>query len=230
MEPRRPISQLHDMVLPFIRWLWWLEKMEGSYVSTEAFRNIGKKFWGGAIAADFSTYEGKALAAKKIQDRTYAKESLVLCDLVWPVSCVRDAEDHSGDPSLESQVLSAVTGRDIDEAGLNRIGERIFNLQRAIVTRQGWGGRKGDVLLDYLHNEPLQYVRFNRECIIPGKNGEITNRKGEVVDKEKFEQMKSEHYRLRGWDVETGLPTAATLEKLDLTDIARDLKMEGLIV
>lgn len=227
MEPRRPISLLHDITVPYIRWLWYQEKREGSYVSTEVFRNIGEKYWGGAIAADLSTYEGKALATKKIQDRTFAKESAVFCDMVWPISFVRDSETHVGDPSLEGHIVSAVTGKDLDEAGLNMIGERVFNLQRAIVTKQGWGGRKGDVLLDYLYEEPLRFTRLVRSCIVPGKDGKIISRQGEVVDREKFEQVKDEYYGLRGWDVATGLPTKATLEKLDLADVARDLKKEG---
>ncbi|MBN2098082.1 MAG: hypothetical protein JW753_00640 [Dehalococcoidia bacterium] len=32
--------------------------------------------------------------------------------------------------------MSAVTGRDMDEAGLNGIGERVFNLVRAIHLRE----------------------------------------------------------------------------------------------
>jgi aldehyde:ferredoxin oxidoreductase len=229
-EPRRPISQLHDMIFPFLRWLQWRNEEKGTYFSTEVFRNIAEKFWGGAIAADFSTYEGKALAAKKIQDRTCAKESLVLCDMIWPISYLRDTEDHVGDPTLESQIYSAVTGKELDEAGLNKIGERIYNLQRAILTRQGWGGRKGDRLLDYLHEEPIQYVRFNRQCEIPGRNGEITSRKGAVVEREEFEKMKSEYYELRGWNVETGLPTAKKLQELELGDVASDLEENGLLV
>ncbi|OGP86537.1 MAG: hypothetical protein A2V87_04415 [Deltaproteobacteria bacterium RBG_16_58_17] len=35
-----------------------------------------KRFWGSEIAADFSMHAGKALAAAKIQDHQYAKESL----------------------------------------------------------------------------------------------------------------------------------------------------------
>ena len=43
-----------------------------------------------------------------------------------------------------------------DEEGLNKIGERIFNLQRAIRMREGWGGRHGDRLLDAFHDIPKQ--------------------------------------------------------------------------
>jgi aldehyde:ferredoxin oxidoreductase len=228
-EPRRPIQQLHEVSTAFIRWLDWHNGVEGAFLSSEAFPKVAERFWGSAAAADFSTYEGKALASKKIQDRTHAKESLVLCDLFWPIICSPDTEDHVGDPTMESQVLSAITGREMDEVGLNEIGERIFNLQRAILMRQGWGGRDGDRLLDYLHEEPIQYLRFDRECVVLGKNGEVTTRKGAVVEREAFERMKSEYYELRGWDVESGLQTKTRLEELQLGDVASDLETRGLL-
>ncbi len=228
-EPRRPINQVHELAHSL--WLWRnkVKGETGAFISTDDFINIGKHFWGGAVAADFSTYEGKALAAKKIQDRTYAKESSILCDFLWPVIWIRFAEDHTGDPTLESQVISAITGRDIDKGGLDRIGERVFNLQRAIFARQGRGGRNGDMLLDYLHKEPLQTAFFNPDCIVPGRDGEIISRKGMKIDRNDFEDLKSEYYELRGWDKETGLPTEKTLQALDLADIATDLKNRGMI-
>ena len=42
--------------------------------------------------------------------------------------------------------------------------------------------------------------------------------------------MKDEYYRLRGWDVATGLPTNGKLEQIDLKDIALVLKKDGLAV
>jgi aldehyde:ferredoxin oxidoreductase len=228
-EPRRPINQLHETSHSLWLWLNWTRKVEDAFLSYNDFLNIGKNFWGGAAASDYSTYEGKALAAKKIQDRTYAKESLLLCDFLWPIIWVRFADDHTGDPTMESRVLSAITGKEIDEMGLNKIGERIFNLQRAIFLRQGWGGRQGDRLLDYLHDEPLEVVFFNPECIVPGKNGEIVSRKGARLDRKDFEDLKSEYYTLRGWDVPSGLPTEKKLKELGLADVAADLKTKGLL-
>jgi aldehyde:ferredoxin oxidoreductase len=35
--------------------------------------------------------------------------------------------------------------------------------------------------------------------------------------------MLDEYYRARGWDVETGLPTRAKLEELELNDAAEEL-------
>jgi aldehyde:ferredoxin oxidoreductase len=41
--------------------------------------------------------------------------------------------------------------------------------------------------------------------------------------------MKSDYYELRGWDVESGLPTRAKLEELKLNDVAADLEERGLL-
>ena len=178
---------------------------------------------------DYTTYEGKALAAKKIQDRTYAKESLLLCDFLWPIIWIRFADDHTGDPAMESRVLSAITGEDIDEAGLNKIGERIFNLQRAVLLRQGWGGRNGDTLLDHLHDEPLGMVFFNPDCIVPGKNGGSVSRKGNKVNRKDFENLKSEYYALRGWDIKSGMLTEKGLQEQGLADITGELKSRDML-
>ncbi len=78
-------------------------------------------------------------------------------------------------------------------------------------------------------NEPLQYLRFNRECIVLGRDGEAASRQGTVVERAEFEEMKDEYYALRGWDIESGLQTRAGLEKLGLKDIADDLESRGLL-
>ena len=228
-EPRRPINQLHETAHSL--WLWrnWHTKHEDAFLSFKDLQNVARGFWGGEVAVDYTTYEGKALAAKKIQDRTYAKESLLLCDFLWPIIWVRFADDHTGDPAMESRVLSAITGEDYDEASLNKIGERIFNLQRAVLLRQGWGGRSSDTLLDHLHDEPLQIVFFNPNCIVPDRNGNIVSRKGNRVKREDFENLKDEYYELRGWDIASGLLTEKGLGELGLEDIAEGLKAKDLI-
>jgi aldehyde:ferredoxin oxidoreductase len=228
-EQRRPINQVHELTHALWMWLNWTQGQEDAFLSYDDLRVVAENFWGGAAAADFSAYEGKALAAKKIQDRAYAKESLILCDFLWPIIWVRFAENHTGDPTMESRVLSAITGKEIDEAGLSKIGERIFNLQRAILLRQGWGGRQADRLMDYLHEEPLQDVFFNPDCLVPGRDGEIVSRKGTVIKIADFEKLKSEYYELRGWEVESGLPTETKLRDLELGDVAADLKARDLL-
>jgi len=227
-EPRKPIQQLHEVTTVMHQWIGQQEG-QPELLSPEAMATIAEKFWGGRIAADFSTYEGKALAAKKIQDRTYAKESLILCDFMWPLLWIRDGKDRVGDPTVESQVYSAVTGNEKDEEGLNQMGERIFNLQRAIRLREGWGKIQRDRLLDVFYDVPMQTARFNPDCLVPDKNGKPVSRKGKVVEIDKFEKMMSEYYQLRGWDARSGLPTRAKFQELELADIYSDLKKRKLV-
>jgi aldehyde:ferredoxin oxidoreductase len=227
-EPRRPIHQLHEGAIPALEWLKWVEKTEGSYLTGEAVRKIAERYWGSTAAADYSSYEGKALASKRIQDRTYALESLVLCNQRWPMIPF-PVEDEIGGPALASQIYSAVTGHETDESELEKAGERIFNMQRAVMLRQGWGGREGDRLLDSYHEVPIQEAFQNSECIVPGKNGEQASRKGTVVERDKFEEMKSQYYQLRGWDVTSGFQTRARLKDLQLEDIANGLAERGLL-
>jgi len=229
MEPRQPIQQLHEIVLLVGRWLKWVHKEPGAFVSSDLVRAIAKKFWGSEIAADFSTYEGKALSALKIQDRQHLKESLVLCDWLWPITDIEFEDEHVGDPGFESKVFTAITGQEVDEAGLNRFGERIFNLQRAIMTREGHRGRDADTVTATWFTSPLRYHLVQPECLVPGKNGEPVSRKGEVLDRQKFEQMKDEYYALREWDVATGLQTKKKLTELGMPEVAEGLKKDKLL-
>lgn len=245
-ELRPPVTELHEVSYPLTKWaIWYKSKGTKSYVSTEVLRKIAEKFWGGEKAVDFSTYEGKALAAVKIQNREYAKESLVLCDFAFPIFDSASSEDHVGDSSVESRLLSAVTGKDIDEAALDHIGEKIFSLNRAIRLREGRKGKEDDCLPESVfieregnfkdqekrlmslidHNiSSGNFGMYNPELFLPGSGDEIISRKGKAVDKAQFEQMRDEYYELRGWDVSTGLLKKETLKKLDLYEVTKSLK------
>jgi len=228
MEPRLPIQQLHEVYVPIIASL--LAGMGAqNFDSSRFIRAVAKRFLGSEIAADFSTYEGKALAAAKIQDREYAKECLILCDFLWPIFYSRFSEDHVGDPALESQVCAAVTGRDVNEQGLYRVGEMVFNLQRAILVREGHKGREHDRLEEFNFTVPLKGDFGNPNCMVPGKDGELFSRKGMVVGRDEFEQMKDEYYLIRGWDVPTGFQKRDKLEDLNLEEVAEKLASEGLL-
>jgi aldehyde:ferredoxin oxidoreductase len=228
-EARPYITELHEIRETATKWaMWFISKGEKLYVSTEVLRKIAGRFWGSERAVDFSTYEGKALAAVKVQNRQIIKESLILCDLAWPVFDDASTEDHVGDSSLESQFLSAVTGWEIDEKGLEKIGERIFALNRAILLREGRRGREDDYMPESQfieREEPIGdlFGMNNPELFLPGKGDVIISRKGKAVDREKFEQLKDEYYELRGWDVPTGLLRKNTLKELGLEDIIESL-------
>jgi aldehyde:ferredoxin oxidoreductase len=233
MEPRQHIPQVAELGGPVeAEWSRWARKAPGAYVSSDVIRAIAKRFWGSELAVDFSTYEGKALAAKKVQDRVFGNECVPLCFWMFTGATWHSefTEGHIGDPTIESQILSAVTGKEVDEEGLYRMGEKVFNLQRAIMVREGRRGRESDRLPEIFHTQPLVTEAYDPECLVPGKDGEIISRQGEVIDRQKFEKMKDDFYALRGWDVATGLQTKAKLAELGLRDVAEDLGVRGLVV
>ena len=229
LEPRQPMAMLHEVSFLIARWLLHRLKPDLSPTTAEVFRAAAKRFWGSDKAWDLTTYEGKALAAVKIQDRTYAKDSLVLCDFAWPIMDSFNTEDHVGDPTLESRLFSAVTGIETDEAALNRTGERIFNLQRAVLLREGWQAKRSDVPAQFNFTDPVQTDPINPHLLVPGPAGEPVSVKGNVLDRKKFEEMREEFYALRGWDPDTGLQRSNTLERMGLSDVAQDLKRRGLL-
>ncbi|MCX5999516.1 MAG: hypothetical protein NTU41_08000 [Chloroflexi bacterium] len=229
VEPRPPMHQTHEVSRIVLRWLEWRRHEEHSYMSPDVARRIANRFWGSEAAADYSTAEGKALAARMIQDREYAEACLVLCTFIWPIMDLESSADHVGDPSLESQLISAVLGRDIDERGLCGIGERVFNMQRAILVKEGHRGRQDDLLPETWHTVPLRGDLTNPECVVLGKEGEPVSRKGMVVDREAFERTKDEYYQLRHWNVSTGLQTRDGLAGLGMVDIAQGLEQRGLL-
>jgi aldehyde:ferredoxin oxidoreductase len=229
--PRRPINELHGISNIVLMWMATVRGDPKAFFSTDDFREAASRFWGGEVAADFSTLEGKTRAAKIIQDRAMAKESLILCDLIWPMMWANYSGGHVGDPTLESRIYSAITGNTVDEGELRKIGERIFNLQRAIQLRHGWAGRDDDRLLDYIHEQPLKKgeIFFDPDALLPGPDGETISRIGAVLDRKNFEQLKDEYYTLRGWEVNSGKPTREKLNELELGDVAADLAARGLL-
>ncbi len=227
MEPKLPLGHTHEITRLVLRWIQWRRGDQGSYMSNEVIRRIARRYWGSEAAGDLSGVEGMALAARMVQDREYAEDCLVLCGFLWPMMDSQFTEDHVGDPSLESQLLSAVTGRDVDESGLNQTGERVFNLNRAVLLREGHRGSEDDRLPDHWHTTPLKFDLTNPDLLLPGKGNEAVSMKGRVVGRAQFVEMKREYYRLRRWDEATGRPEASTLQDLGLGDVAADLKQDG---
>ena len=180
----------------------------------------------------------KAYLAKWTEDyKTAGAGCFILCDWVmghfW--SWYSD-EPNRRDPSLEneSQAFSLVTGSDMDGSGMLKAGERVRNLERAIMVREG-RRRANDTLADYCFTETQGQEaasKVNTSMLVPGRvpgpdgNWISVNR---ALDKEKWHQLKDAYYTERGWDLTTGIPTRARLEDLDLKDIADDMETHNLL-
>ncbi len=107
-----------------------------------------------------------------------------------------------------AEALSIVTGLTFSESEIFEAGERLVNLERAYVVREGVR-RKDDRLPSRFLTEPM---------------GEGPS-KGHVVE---LDRMLDEYYRVRGWDPVSGVPSAEKLYELDLDDVLKDLEGRGI--
>lgn len=222
LEPRTPIAMLHEVSYLIARWLLHQIRPKLSPTTAKVYRAAATTFWGHKKAWDLTTYEGKAEASILIQDRTYVKDSLLLCDCAWPMMDSFNTPDNIGDPDLESKLFSAVTGIETDEAGLLQYGERIFNQQRAILLREGWKPVEDDAPAEFNFNVPVEMDGLNPKLIVPGPTEEPVSIKGRILDREKFYEMRERYYNLRGWDPATGLQKKERLAALGIEDIAQE--------
>jgi aldehyde:ferredoxin oxidoreductase len=222
-EPRPFITELHEICEPLTKWSrWHLSGGKQGYMSTDVLRRIAETFWGSREAVDFATHTGKALAAVQVQNRQYIKESLNLCDFAWPVYDDASSQGHAGDPELARTLFNAVTGLKASQQDFDLIAERLFTLYRCILLREGRRGRADDRLPEFMFIEREEMIAdvfgmYNPELYLPGRGEEVISRKGRAVDRDDFRVIMDEYYALRGWDVETGVPTPETLKRLNLS-------------
>ena len=130
---------------------------------------------------------------------TSAYNSLGLCMFS---SSVADALG----PNYQAMLYSAATGAEASAADIMETGERVFNLMRMYIVREGLR-RADDHWPDSFYEEP-------------STAGAET---GPPFDKEFFDETLTRYYLLRGWDPDTGVPTEETLRRLGLGEIASEL-------
>jgi aldehyde:ferredoxin oxidoreductase len=187
-------------------------------LSPEKAQAISEKIFGSKTAIDHSTYAEKPRAIAYCQNRSAVMNSLVLCDWIYPIFVSQGREDRLGDTAAESELLSAVTGMEYPEKELDRIGERIWNLQRAIMVR---GGRTRKE--DTLHETYFRKGNVEREKDKMQVHRIVASDQTRPVPRRTFEEAKETYYRIRGWDEKTGFPTREKLIDLGLDDIAERL-------
>ena len=202
MEPRTHPAQIHELSRFRLAWLRNRSEPDVSPVTNSVFHAVARAFWGGEEAGDLSGYEGKALAIKKMQDRTYLKDSLGLCDAAWPIVYSLATPDNVGDPDLEEKLFTAVTGIPGEE--LESYASRIVDIQRDILLREGRNVPGDDFPTDADFTDISGTGTGNRSFLVPGPGGSVVDAAGKALDREKFTAMLKEYYHLRGWDEETG--------------------------
>ena len=134
---------------------------------------------------------GKGLVVKHFEEMAAVADSLGVCKNTY-----NNMEVLSWDETAE--LLQAATGWDFTGDEVQALGERIVNLERLFIAREGIT-RRDDVLPSRFLKEPM-----------PEGSGPST---GSILE---LDAMLDEYYLARGWDKETGLPTTDKLRELGL--------------
>jgi aldehyde:ferredoxin oxidoreductase len=152
----------------------------------------GIRRFGHAESAFRLKSKGKGLVVKHFEEMAAVSDATGICKNIYNNMEVLDWDETA-------EWLRAVTGLDFDGPAVQRVGERIVNLERLFNAARGIG-RQDD-------NLPARFVR------------EPLNAQGEshgaVLE---LEAMLDEYYQARGWDMQRGLPRPEKLEELGLTE------------
>ena len=194
----------------------WPRNQKGA-LTPEQLKAIGKQVYGSEASVDAFSYEDKARVAALIQNMSSLKNSLVLCDWsCFPIlSSINNPPEYQGDPDMERKLYCSATGQDQDVNEWLRIGERIVNLERCVMVREG-RRKEHDTVGDF-------HFRIPETAVPPWEKPQPVP---PVANKTKFEAMRAEFYATRGWEPETGIPTDSKLKSLDLGDVAEELSKE----
>ncbi len=149
-------------------------------------------------------------------NRAQLKDSLLMCDWCFPRILrgfhsreeLLAAEDYCGDIDAEAKMLAPLTGLPLTTADLEKSGDRIRNLDRALHIRNYNRNREVDSSGAWLGEYPEKSD-------------------GTKWDMPLFNRILDSYYDKRGWDKQTGWPTRAKLEELGLKDVADELSRIG---
>lgn len=142
---------------------------------------------------DATTITGKGQLVLHTASGRIARDSAIICSF----------SGEYVDLEPVAMLLSGVWGFNVSSETLILAGERILNMERLLNVREGIN-RGADRLPDRLLQEPLP-------------DGP---RQGSTVP---LEALKTEFYATVGWDIDTGVPLPATLERLGIGPEAHHL-------
>ena len=134
--------------------------------------------------------KGKGMLVKTIQDVRGYIDSLGLCTIPRRSIYLTDTP--------KAEVLNFVTGANFTGRSLIIVGERVYNLERVILNREGIS-RRDDILPSRIMTEPVP-------------DGPA---KGRVLSPDIFNAMLDEYYQVRGWSSD-GYVTEQVIKRLEI--------------
>ncbi len=148
-------------------------------------------------------YANPTLTEKRAEIVRWHEDNFALADCLGFCAFINTAANAILEKEM-TDMYSSATGIKLSPEEVALIGRRIITLERCFNVREGLD-RKDDKLPHRIMNESL------------GGRDTSTN-SPEILNK-----MLDDYYTVHEWDVSTGCPTRATLEKLGLKDIADEL-------
>ena len=150
-------------------------------------------------------------------------DSATLCNWMYPMALSPSKErNYVGDLDLDAKFMTAVTGENWTREDVDLASERISNMLR-VMTAISFSIHENSKNLREDHDTIPAWV-FDKEPDFEAfEEGTVK------MDREDMEIAKTMFYEEMGWDVETGIPTRATLERLGLGYMADDLEERGLL-
>jgi aldehyde:ferredoxin oxidoreductase len=174
------------------------------YGETEEACDLVERITGDRSLANPLRVEKRAEIVRWHEDCYAATDALGFCSFVTTAA-------YGVTPRRMAALFTAATGIPLTEEELMLAGRRIVNLERCYNVREGFT-RRDDILPARMMLDPVT---------VAGHEYRNTP--------EELSGMLDEYYRLHGWDVPTGIPTAGTLRLLGLGTVADELDRLGLL-
>ena len=158
----------------------------------------GPDGYDGPLTNSFSEYEGKPRMVMWQELCYMAVESLGVCKY----HTVFLSPNHPAFTEF-SKLIQLNVGLEFSEMDLWECANRCYTIERLFNLREGMT-RADDMLSDRYFDGPTQLG--------------LPVARGKCIDRDRFEAMLDEYYRLHEWD-EAGIPTPELLERLDISDL-----------
>ncbi len=161
-----------------------------------------QKLFGVKTAGDARAYEGKPEVVTQTEYICSLLDSLGVCFFsgTW-------GAPQGVNPDELARFYSFATGIEMTVPELMKTAERIHNVEKMFNVYHAGFTREDDYPPERLMEEPV-------------RSGPL---KGELLQKERWDEMLDVYYSLHGWDKDTGWPSRETLEKLDLPECVEKL-------
>ncbi len=215
------VKGLHRSSFWFMNYAWGLtlatstrgaDHLRGS-MDTLMRPDICLKKWGNADISDPFSTSGKGFMVPWCQQEFTLADCLGRCKCgvnMWEIACpmAGDSEDVSG--VGRADILSAATGVKMTPKDLELIAERVYNLERAFIVREG---------ISRKHDMP-PWKTFH----VPIPRGQLA---GIAATEGAYNQLLDEYYKHMGWNLKTGVPTRSKLEQIGLKYVADRLENDA---